>query len=150
MISVIKGVVNWKYILLFSFLIVIVGGGVFWFAARQEPQFNWETYTNTDGEYSFQYRENGTRRLINLLQNTYSVWSHKRKWWGVEYMGTFGVVNRLKTTRIYHGIESGSISETAATINEQSVVISILPKASQGTDSKKSVSFGDVKFLACT
>jgi len=141
-----QGKISWKYTLLIFVLIVIVGGGIFWFVTNQQTSSDWKTYTNEDGGYSFQYPKewNAVTNKYNSKNALFGPGAtNESGYGGVEYMGTLLPGQSLKDfiKEFNKGIEAGSTSETTAIINEQDVVISILPKASMEPTQAKNFSF---------
>jgi hypothetical protein len=107
---------------------------------------SWQTYQNKDGGYSFEYPKewNAATNKYNSKNALFGPGATSESGYGgVEYIGTLSSGQSLKTfvKEFNLGIESGSISETATTINGQNVIINILPKASTEPTETKSVSF---------
>ncbi|MFA6354358.1 MAG: hypothetical protein WCX12_01585 [Candidatus Paceibacterota bacterium] len=113
---------------------------------QADETIDWKTYTNEEGEYLFKYPKEW-----NTVTNKYNFKNvlfgpgatNESGYGGVEYIGTLLPSQSLQdfVKKFNKGIEAGSISETAAIINKQSVVISILPKAAVEPIEVKSVSF---------
>jgi membrane-bound inhibitor of C-type lysozyme len=141
-----QGKIGWKFILLILVLIIIVGGGIFWLVTKQQISSDWKTYTNEDGGYSFQYPKewNAVTNKYNSKNALFGPGATSEGGYGgVEYTGTLLPSQSLEDfiKEFNKGIEAGSTSETAATINGQSVITSILPKAAMEPTEVKSVGF---------
>lgn len=107
---------------------------------------NWLTYTNEDGGYLFKYSKdwNAVTNKYNPKNALFGPGATSESGYGgVESVGNLSSGQSLKDfiKEFNEGVEAGSTSETAATINGQSVIVSILPKASMVPTETKSVSF---------
>ncbi|MDD5547751.1 MAG: Ser-Thr-rich GPI-anchored membrane family protein [Candidatus Pacebacteria bacterium] len=104
------------------------------------------TYINKEGGYSFEYPKewNAEANKYNPKNALFGPGAtNESGYGGVEFIGTLSSGQSLKdfVKEFNSRVESGSVSETEAEINEQNAVISILPKASMEPTEIKSVSF---------
>ncbi|MFA5386266.1 MAG: hypothetical protein WC297_01120 [Candidatus Paceibacterota bacterium] len=107
---------------------------------------NWKIYKNTEGGYLFKYPTEWNA-ITNKYNSKNSLFgpgaTNESGYGGVEFTGVISFGQSLKDfVRTFNlGVEGGSASETEATINGQTVIISILPKAATEPTEAKSVSF---------
>jgi len=139
-------------ILIILLVIAVIIGVALWLCPEKEtvlPQdetAGWQTYQNEEGGYLFKYPKewNATTNKYNSKNALFGPGATSESGYGgVEFYGTLSTGQSLKdfVKEFNLGVESGSISETEATINGQVVIISILPKAATEPTEIKSVSF---------
>jgi len=107
---------------------------------------NWKTYKNEEAGYAFKYPTewNAVTNKYNSKNSLFGPGAtNESGYGGVEFYGTLSAGQSLKDfiKKFNSGVEGGSTSESETTINGQTVVISILPKASIEPTEVKSVSF---------
>ena len=113
---------------------------------KDKQTSGWKTYKNINEGYSFEYPEEW-----NVITNKYNPKNtlfgpgatNESGYGGVEFSGTLSHGQSLAdfVKKMNLGIEGGSVSETETVINNQSAVISFLPKASIEPTEIESVSF---------
>jgi len=114
--------------------------------ATPDETADWQTYTNEEGGYLFKYPKewNAVTNKYNSKNALFGPGATSESGYGgVEYTGTLSPGQSLKdfVKEFNLGVESGSTSETETTINGQTAIISILPKAAMEPMEGKSVSF---------
>jgi hypothetical protein len=140
--------------------IILVGalaGGYFWyrtsntnfpFTNTTDQSSNLKTYTNGEYGYQFEYPSNWSAATneYNKSGALFGVGATSQSGTGgVELMGELKTGQSLKNfiSEFNKGVESGSLSETESTINEQRVIISIMPHAGMPPTETKSVAFSN-------
>lgn len=105
---------------------------------------NWKVYSNAG--YEFKYPQNWSA-FTNKFNAKSAIFgpnaSNVSGTGGVEIIGQLKTGQTLKSfvKEFNAGIEQGSVSETEALINNQKVIVSILPKAGMNQSETKSVAF---------
>jgi len=113
---------------------------------KKDKTADWKTYKNEEGGYMLKYPKewNAVTSKYNSKNAFFGPGATSESGYGgVEYVGNLSPGQSLLdfVKEFNRAVEAGSVSETETTINEESVVISILPKAAIEPTEVKNVSF---------
>jgi hypothetical protein len=161
-----QGKTNVKYLAIVLVVAVLAGVGIFLYQQHvdkksseiftqnqqqkettvKDKTVDWQTYQNKEGGYLFKYPKEWSAET-NKYNSKNALFgpgaTSESGYGGIEFSGTLLVGQSLKdfVKEFNKGLESGSISETEATVSGRVIVISILPKAATEPTETKSVSF---------
>ncbi|MFH1245566.1 MAG: MliC family protein, partial [Candidatus Omnitrophota bacterium] len=139
-------------VLIILLVIAVIVGMALWLCPKKEtalPQdetAGWQTYQNEEEGYLFKYPKEW-KAVTNKYNSKNALFgpgaTSESGYGGVEFNGALSAGQSLKdfVKEFNSGVESGSVSETATTVNGQAVIVSILPKAATEPIETKSVSF---------